>query len=216
MKRIKVMCRYSIVFLLIAGACCRTLAQNVVFLAEAGANKIGTKDLVQIQYTIKDAQNLQSVSRPTTNDFVITQGPFESSSSNTTITGNKVVQSQSIILTYVVQPKHEGTFTIPPVVARDAAGHSYQSNGITIQVIPGSVQQRPARNDPFGGQQDNDIMAMMQHMQQLQQQQMQAMQQRQQQAQQQPQQQQKLPAVNDDEIKKDLFIRVVVDKNKVH
>jgi len=223
MKRIKTnIWRYSIVFLSVAASCCQVWAQNVVFSAEAGANRIGTRDQVQIQYTIRDAQNLQSVSRPATNDFVITQGPFQSSSSNTSITGNKVVTSQSISLTYVIQPKHEGTFTIPPVVAKDAEGHTYQSNAITIQVIPGSVQQRPARNDPFGGQ-DDDAMAMLQRMQQQQMQAMQQMQQRRQQQPQQqqpqqpqPQQQQQPAAVNSDEIKKDLFIKVVVDKSKVH
>ena len=132
-----------------------------------------------------------------------------------------MVQSQAITLTYVIQPKTQGTFTIPPISAKDAAGHTYLSNSITIQVIPGTVQQRTNRNDPFGGQ-DDDIMAMMQHMQQMQQQQMQAMQQMQQQRRQQPQQQQPQQqqqpeaVVNDSEINKDLFIKVVVDKSKVH
>ena len=78
------MWRYNILIIFILSAC-SGLAQNVVFTAEAGANKIGTKDQVQIQYTIRDAQNLQSVSRPVTSDFVITQGPFQSSSTNMSI-----------------------------------------------------------------------------------------------------------------------------------
>ncbi len=212
------MWRYSILFLLLAGACSQTQAQNVVFTAIAGANKIGTKDQVQIQYTIRDAQNLKSVSRPVTNDFNITQGPFQSQSSNMQISGNQMVQSVSVTLTYVIQPKHEGSFTIPPVTATDAAGHSYQSNAINIQVIPGTVQQQRPRGgyDPFGGD-DDDMMAMMQRMQQLQQQQMQAMQQRRSAPQTQMQQQpQKSAKEEEKEIKNDLFIKVVVDKNKVH
>jgi len=215
------MWRYNVSILLILSAC-SGMAQNVVFTAEAGAGKIGTKDQVQIQYTIRDAQNLQSVSRPSTSDFVITQGPFQSSSTNMSISGNRMVQSQAITFTYVIQPRHEGTFTIPPIVAKDAAGHTYQSNAISIQVVPGTVQQRPSRNDPFGGQ-DEDMLAMMQRMQQMQQQQMQAIQQMQQQRSQQQQQQQQprqqqpaAPEISDDEIKKDLFIKVVVDKSKVH
>lgn len=217
------MWRCNIVFLFIVAACGQSWAQNVVFTAEAGAGKIGTKDQVQIQYTIRDAQNLQSVSRPATNDFVITQGPFQSSSTNISMSGNRTVQSQAVTLTYVIQAKREGTFTIPPVTAKDAAGHTFQSNAITIQVVPGTVQQQQPRGnryDPFAGQ-DDDMMAMMQRMQQLQQQQMQAFQQRRGQAMpqqpQQPQQQgQQPPAVSDEEIKKDLFIKVVVDKSKVH
>ena len=216
------MWRSCIVFLLITGISCHVLAQNVVFIAQAGAGKIGIKDNVQVVYTIKDAQNLQSITPPSNADFNIVQGPFQSQSSQTQIYGNRAVTSQSISLTYVLQPKHEGNFTIPPVVAKDAAGHSYQSNAITIQVVPGSLfqqQRQQNRNDPFGG--DDDIMAMMQRMQQMQQQQMQRMrggapQQQAQPQQPQAQQNQPEPAVNDDEIKKDLFIKVTVDKSKVH
>ena len=219
MKGIIDMWRYSIVFLLMAGTS-NALAQNVVFIAEVGANRIGMKDQVQVQYTIRDAQNLQSVSPPLTSDFAIVGGPYQSSSSNVSVIGNKMVQSQSISLTYVLQPRHEGTFTIPPVIAKDAAGHTYQSNGLTIQVIPGTVMQQrrqQQQRDPFG--QDDDALAMMQRMQQMQQQQMQQMQQRRgaQQQQQQPQQpQQQDPPVDEAQIKKDLFIKVAVDKNKVH
>lgn len=228
MNRFKNMWRFSIVMLVIAGVCCHAYGQNVVFTAVAGADKIGVKDRVQVQYTIKDAQNLQTVSTPSTADFAIVGGPYQSQSSNTQISGNRMIQSQSISLTYVLQPKREGTFTIPPVVAKDAAGHSYQSNALTLQVVPGSLQQQQMqqqqqqrrRYDPFA-QQDDDILAMMQHMQQLQQQQLQMMQRRGQaqqapQQQQQPQKAEASPEVNDEEIKKDLFIRVVVDKSKVH
>ena len=217
------MYRYSMMLLLLTGACCHVGAQNVVFSAVSGASKIGVKDRVQVQYTITDAQNLQTVSSPAGEDFTVVGGPYQQQSSNTTITGNHVVQSQSLTITYVLQPRHEGTFTIPPSVAKDAAGHTYQSNPLTIQVVSGSVAQqqtrRAAPRDPFGG--DDDILAMMQRMQQLQQQQMAAMQQGralQGQPQAQPQQRgqaQEEPKVNQEEINKDLFIRVVVDKSKV-
>lgn len=214
------MWRCNIIFLFITGLSGLASAQNVVFTAVAGANKIGVRDQVQVQYTITDAQNLQTVSRPASEDFAVVGGPYQQQSSQTTINNNKWVQTNSLILTYVLQPKHEGSFTIPPVVAKDGAGHTYQSNALSIQVVPGSVVQQQRRSappqDPFGG--DDDVFAMMQRMQQ---QQMAALQQRrsamqQQQMQQQQKSQPEDPKVNEDEINKDLFIRVVVDKNKVH
>ncbi len=223
------MWRYSILFLLAAGICPDIWAQNVVFVAAASAGKIGTKDQVQVQYTVRDAQNLQSITPPSSPDFAIVAGPYQQQSSNISINGNQQVVSQSISLTYVLQPKHEGTFTIPPVTAKDAAGHSYQSNAITIQVVPGSVQQQQRRQqsrDPFGDQED-DMFAMMQRIQQQQQQAFQQYQQQRAQQMQQPQPQpqkgqgqqqpprQEAP-INDEEIKKDLFIKVVADKSKVH
>ncbi len=213
------MWRYSLVLLLLTSAFHFASAQNVVFTAVAGANKIGVKDQVEVQYTIRDAQNLQSVSNPSDADFIIVGGPYQSQSSNTSITGNKVVTSQSLSLTYVIQPRKEGTFTIPPITARDAAGHQYQSNALTIQVVPGTVvqqqQQRRSRGyDPFAG--DDDVLALMRQMQQMQQMQMQQMQQqRGRQAPAQPTPNEPDPPVNDAEIKKDLFIKVTADKNKV-
>jgi BatD DUF11 like domain len=231
MNRINDMWRYSILFLLATGMCSGIYAQNVVFTAEASANKIGTKDQVQVQFTVRDAQNLQTITPPSSPDFTYVAGPYQQQSSNISIVGNRQVMSQSIAVTYVLVPKHEGTFTIPPASAKDAAGHIYQSNAVTIQVIPGTVhtqqqQQRQQRQrDPFA--QDDDLFAMMQQMQQQHQQMMQQMQQRRgQPMQQQPQQQQQRgqaqqqqqadPPINEEEIKKDLFIKVVADKNKVH
>lgn len=217
------MWRYCIVLLLVAGGCTGTYAQNVVFTAVAGANKVGLRDQVQVQYTIRDAQNLQSITNPSDADFIIVGGPYQSQSSSTQIVNGKYTTSSSVSLTYVLQPRREGTFTIPPVTARDADGHAYQSNALTIQVVQGSVvqqqqqQRRQRAMDPFSDP-DDDVMAMMRQMQQMQQQMMQPFRHAQpQQPQQQPQQGQAQadPPVNDAEIKKDLFIRVTADKSKV-
>ncbi|MCD6011282.1 MAG: hypothetical protein K0Q79_1144 [Flavipsychrobacter sp.] len=215
------MWRYCVVPLLVACGCSQIQAQNVVFTAVAGANKIGLRNQVQVQYTIRDAQNLQSVSTPSTNDFAIVAGPYQQQSTSVNMSGNQVTQSQSISLTYVLQPKHEGTFTIPPVTAKDAAGHVYQSNPVTIQVVAGTVGQPQNRQqDPYGG--DDDVFAAIQQMQQAHMQRMQQMmgggnQPRQAPpGQRQAQPQQEAPEVSEDEIKKDLFIKVVADKTKVN
>lgn len=227
MKRIIYnMWRYCVVLMFATVAWGISYGQNVVFTADASAAKIGLRDQVQVQYTIKDAQNLQTITNPSDADFAIVGGPYQSQSSSTQIIGNKMVTSQSVSLTYLLQPKHEGTFTIPGVTAKDAAGHTYQSNPITIQVVAGSLaqQQQPQRRargyDPFSDQ-DDDIMAMMRQMQQMQQAQMQRIQQMQQmqQSRQQPGQQQQAAEpdapINDEQIKNDLFIRVAADKTKV-
>ncbi len=214
MKRIKDMWRVNILFLLILGVCCHAWAQNVAFIASPSANKIGVRDQVQVTFTIQNVDNLADL-RPTGfGDFNRLAGPFQSQS----VSFTNGARSSSITLTYVLQAKHEGKLTIPPATAKDAAGHTYQSNPITIEVVPGSLaqqQRRPARSNPFGD--DDDPFAAMQQqlarMQQLQQQMMQggAPMQQQQQA---PQQND--ATANDAEIKKDLFIKVSVDKSKVH
>ncbi len=226
-NKIKHMWRISLTFLLL-GVCCQLRAQNVVFSAAPSANKIGIKDQIQVQYTVKDAQNLQSIAPGQSQDFTVVQGPFHSQSSNISIIGNQTVQSQSITVTYILQPKREGTFTIPPAIAKDAAGHTYQSNAMTIQVVSGSVaqQQQRRRRDPFGDDGDDPFAALLQQQQRMQQLQQQLHNQmlQQQNTQQQPsaqgqRQQPQLPQdppIKDEDIKKDLFIKVVVDNNDVH
>ena len=113
-------------------------AQNVVFTAEAGSNKICMREKVQVQYIIKDAENLRSITRPYDTNFIVVGGPYQMQNISTSFVGQKSVQSTCITLTYMMMPKHEGIFSIPPVIAKDAAGHTYQSNAVIIQVTGSS------------------------------------------------------------------------------
>lgn len=182
-------------------------AQDVVFSAAASAGKIGIEDQVQVQYTIRDAQDLQSLGpkQEITNDFHIVGGPYQSSGTNVSVINGKMTQSQSLTVTYILQPKRKGKLTIPAAIARDAKGDSYQSNALTLEVVEGSLaQQRQQQRgyDPFS---DDPFEAIMRQRQR----QMQAMQQQRQQRQAEPE-----PA--DVNLDKDLFIKVVVDKSKVY
>jgi hypothetical protein len=205
-------------------ACKYVSAQNVSFTTSANMAKMGSKDDVQVTYTVRGAQSLQSINPSNTGDFVITNGPFQ------------VITPGSISFVYIMHPKHTGKCTILPGVARDAQGHAYQSNPLTIEVVSGSLAAtRPHRmggnpydDDLFGNGGGDPRVAMMQQMAQAQQQmmqmqmQMQRMQQqrmqqimRQQQAQQHQQQQASVP-MDEKELGKYLFIKVSVDKEKVH
>ncbi|OJW83637.1 MAG: hypothetical protein BGO69_04895 [Bacteroidetes bacterium 46-16] len=193
-------------------------AQNVVFTANASADKIGLKDRLQVTYTIQNVPNLQSIDRISSDDFEIVGGPFSSQSTSVSIAGNRTVQSVRVSLTYILQPKHTGSLTVPSSSAKDAAGHTYQSNSIPIQVVNGTLAAaQPARQqanpyDPFNDDPFADPFAaiMQRRQQQLQQMRRQMQNQAQQQDQNQPMA--KAPA----DINKDLFIRVSVDKSKVH
>ena len=222
MKGINNIWRHSVVSLLMIGIASCAFAPNVVFTGQASAGRMGIKDNVQVEYTIRDAQNVQTMTPPASNDFDVVGGPYTTHSVNSSFNGRTNVTSESITRTYVMHPRREGTLTIPPVIAKDAEGHTYQSNAVVIQVVPGTLaqQRRAQQQDPFGG---DDALAMMQRMnqqmQQLQQQMMQPQPQQQQQQQQQtqqPQQHAQADAADEAEIKKNMFIKVEVDKTKVH
>ena len=188
-----------------------TQAQTAVFSANASANRIGDKDQVQVDFTIQNVQNLRSFIQPSFKDFDVAGGPFNQESSNISVIGNKVVQTQSITYSYILQPKHTGTLVVPPAQVKDADGHTYQSNGLNIEVVSGSLarqrQQQAQPFDPF----DDPFVAMARQRQAMMQRQMQP---------QSAQPNQKQQPVQEEETKtdvgNDLFIRVNVDKNKVH
>lgn len=220
------MWRYSIVLLAVIGGWCHTLAQNVSFIAAAPA-RMGIKDQAQLKVTISNVDNLVELRPSGFGDFRRVEGPFQSQS----VSFVNGARSSSVTLTYIIVPTHEGKLTIPAAIAKDASGHTYQSNPVTIEVVPGSLapRQQPQRQQNMFGDEDDDPFAAMQQqlarIQQMQQAQMQRMQQMQQMARggtmpQQPQAKggvaQNDPPVNQAELKKDLFIKVTVDKSKVH
>ena len=211
MKRITDICCYNIVFLLIVGVPGYAFAQEVSFSATASQNKIGLKDAVQVTYTISNLGNIRDIGATSIGDFELLQPPFEN-----IINNNGHV---SISRSYLLHPKHVGTLTLPPGLARDAAGHTYRSNPVTIQVVPGSLapaqKARPQkRRDPFGGDEDeDDPFAIMNHLDR----QMQAMMQsagmgRMQSPLERPRRQQH---VTQEQAQKNVMLKVFVDKTKV-
>lgn len=194
---------YFLICLLLAA--CAGYAQDVVFSAAATANKMGIQDQIQIQYTIKDAPNLQTLGpkQEITKDFHIVGGPFQSQGSQVSYVNGKMTQSQSLTVTYVLQPKKKGKLTIPAAVATNDKGETFQSNSVQVEVVDGSLAQQQRQSyDPFA---DDPFAAIQRQRQRM-------MQQRGQQQQQQPQAQE----ATDVNLDRDLFIKVVVDKSKVY
>lgn len=189
-------------------AACSVSGQDVVFSAAASANRMGIEDQVQVQYTIKDVENLRTLGpKPEiNNDFHIVGGPYQSQGSQISYVNGRMTQSTSLTVTYILQPKRKGKLTIPAAVAKDNGGGTYTSNSISVEVVDGSLAQRQQQQrgyDPFA---DDPFEAIMRQRQR----QMQAMQGRQQ------QQQQSEPEPANANLDNDLFIKVVVDKNRVH
>jgi len=120
-------------------------AQNIVFTANASASRIGLTDQFQITYTIQDiGESATFNTGASLKEFKVLAGPFRSQSSNMQVVGNQVMQSSSFSLTFVLQARRTGIIKLPPAVVTDNSGHSYKSNALMIEVVPGSVA--PARN----------------------------------------------------------------------
>jgi hypothetical protein len=193
----------------------QAVAQNASFVAEASAYRAGVQDRIQVDYVMANIENLRSMANPDFKDFIITDGPFTSNNTEVTVVGNRMVQVNKVVRSYVIQPRRTGTLVIPPGIARDAAGKAYQSNELKIEVVPGSLarQQQQRQRDAFG---DEDPFAAFRQQQLAMQQQMLRQRQAMQQQRQQPAAAVAAPAANENEIGKNLFIRVTVDKNKAY
>ncbi|GAA4448650.1 BatD family protein [Rurimicrobium arvi] len=203
-------------------------AQNIVFSAEASPSTVGVDDVVKVVYMLENIPNLRGASAPDFGSFQVVSGPFQSQSTNYSFNGGQQVQTSSVSLTYVLKPSQTGTFTIAPIIAKDASGKTYQCNPLTIRVVPGSTapkqQARQQQNadpfggfdpfdDPFFGGGGSDPFAAIQQqharMQQL-------LQQLQQQAQgMNPGGMPNLPNVTEKDLGKNVFVKAIVDKTKV-
>lgn len=220
MKRLVFFCTFII------GLAIHARAQSIVFSAEASANTMGIQDVIQVSFSLDNAQLIKELNYPQFSDFKVVGGPSSSRGSKIYSDGRQTIVSETYTISYYIQPLKLGELTIKPIAAKDAEGRVYYSNALKINVVKGSLaeeqrRQQQANNplDDFWGGGANDPMEefirQQQRMEQMMQQIMQQAQQQQQQGQG-MQSAQNLPKVGEKELGKNLFVKVNVDKTKVN
>lgn len=213
------MLRYTIFCLLAFVGCLPVNAQNAVAIAEVSANRMGIKDRIQVTYTYRSTTlDIEDMGPTDMRDFTIVEGPYQSGPNHTmTSINGKRSEYFSISLIYVLQPKHTGMCVVPPAIVKTKGGSSLQSNGVQVDVVQGSPLEDMRRREAAARQEEwNQFQRQIAQLQQAQAQQMARYRQMQRQQAQQPQRQQQVAATNPTDLSKDLFIKVTVDKNKVH
>lgn len=208
-------------------------AQEVVFITHVPEPKMGIENRIQVQYEIKNEQNISDFRLSTSNDFEVVGGPY-SSEQFSMMNGEANI---SVNVTYEFQPKRLGKLKFPTALAR-VRGKTIRSNVASIEVVKGDLvkqRQRQQRQQPSWIGQDpyEEFMAMQRQMVERQRAYQEAIRRRQQQLQQQLQNNNRqqpnqttqpsapvadgrnLP-ITKKNLNKNLFIRVVTDKNEVH
>jgi hypothetical protein len=132
-----------LVFLTIAAT---TVAQS--FSASVNRNPVGLNDQFQLSFTLTGGGN--NFKAPSLNDFMVLSGPNQSSSMQF-INGSV---SQSITLSYILQPKKEGTFKIE-AASIESGGKIVLSNTLTINVTAGSGQSNKGNSGQSGDDKTN-------------------------------------------------------------
>lgn len=145
----------SLIFLLLLAATGSVLAQGVSFSAQASSTRVGTQEPFRIVFSINNASQVSAFQPPGFTGFQVLS---QSQSQSTSIVNGKM--SQSISFVYILQGTSEGRFTIGGASAR-VDGDKMQSNPITITVTkstagnqpqgnPRPSQPQPAAPNPFG------------------------------------------------------------------
>ena len=112
------------VFFLSAGP----LAAQVKFTTILSSNEIGKKEFVQVEFVVENAKKIENISAPAIpEDFKIVEGPVQSSGMSI-VNGN---MSQYKAISYVLQPSKTGKFTIPGATA-EIDGKIVRSNAVSL------------------------------------------------------------------------------------
>ena len=112
---------------------------QVKFSASSNDKTIGKSEYLQVQFTIENAANVESITPPPFKNFAVVSGPNHQSSMSV-VNGNI---KQSLSIGFVLQPLSAGNFTIGAATAR-ADGKEYHSNPLSIQV----TNSRSSRGSP--------------------------------------------------------------------
>jgi hypothetical protein len=107
--------------------------QNFVFKAYVDQNNISTDDF--IRFTVESSERVQ-LSNLKFNNFLIRQGPFTSSSSQTTIINGKFKSKNEFKSTFIIAPKNVGKLFIESIKV-NYDGKDYQTEIIQINVSKG-------------------------------------------------------------------------------
>jgi hypothetical protein len=117
------------------------------FYASASPAKAGIDEYITYTLTIDNGTSVEQVNHPEFTDFITVSGPNQFSSQ----TNRNGVVTQSISLSYILQPKKAGNFQIVGSTAT-IEGKTYKSNTVNISVSNKKATNKytsPANQSPF-------------------------------------------------------------------
>jgi hypothetical protein len=109
---------------------CGPLTAQVKFTTILSSKEIGKKEFVQVEFVVENAKKIENITAPAIpEDFKIVEGPVQSSGMSI-VNGN---MSQYKAISYVLQPSKTGKFTIPGATA-EIDGKMIRSNPVSLVV----------------------------------------------------------------------------------
>ncbi|MDD2436147.1 MAG: BatD family protein [Massilibacteroides sp.] len=107
-------------------------AQDVVFKASAPESVVMGQQF-RLTFTVNaEGKDLRVQEMP---DFEVLMGPSQSKAYSSSWINGKASSETTITYTYILSPKKEGTFNIPPATIK-VKNATYSSKGLSIKVLP--------------------------------------------------------------------------------
>lgn len=125
--------------------CFSALAASAQTLKVEGPGVVSLDETFRIVFTA-DAR-ISDFDWPGTDDFEVVWGPQKGSMSSTNIVNGKRTSAHQETMTYVLQPKRTGTFTLAAATAT-VDNASVSSSTLKIEVVAGEPQQPQTRQEP--------------------------------------------------------------------
>ena len=123
------------------------------FSLEAYVNQTNISTDDYIKFTIKSNERI-GLSNLSFKDFIIRQGPFTSSSSQTTIINGKFEHIKEYSSTFILSPKQHGELVIESIQAT-YDDETYKTKPITITVSKGKTNKVVPSTNPSASNQNN-------------------------------------------------------------
>ena len=123
------------------------------FSLEAYVNQTNISTDEYIKFTIKSNERI-GLSNLSFKDFIIRQGPFTSSSSQTTIINGKFEHIKEYSSTFILSPKQHGELVIESIQAT-YDDETYKTKPITITVSKGKTNKVVPSTNPSASNQNN-------------------------------------------------------------
>jgi hypothetical protein len=126
--------------------------EPVRFIASAPSTVVMDRPF-QLVYTLNSASG-RDLRVPEITTFDILAGPFTSTSSSIQIINGRQTSSEANSYTFTLQAKKTGTFTISSA-SIVVGGQKYNSNGVSIKVLPSDANSSKSQGNQGGGRTAN-------------------------------------------------------------
>jgi len=138
----KMIFKYILAMILLPAAVQTAKADDIVFKASA-PEAVAMGEQFRLTYTINtEATELRA---PDFTDFQVLMGPSTSTSRNIQINNGTTTNVYTLSFTYIMMPKQEGTFNVPPATIK-VKNSTYTSNELVIKVLPPNSQTQSSEN----------------------------------------------------------------------